>query len=316
MQTDKGRIMYPQKPKYFIVIILFCLISLLLTLSCSSVITPPVQSVSTQELAFELPGTDSSTILVDYQGKVLKKALISSSDESVILSIEPGTTLVDENKTPLQNVSVVIDSIVPVPSEDTDLVGPIFDIQPPGANINPSLKLTLSYDPSELPQGVIEDDLWIYKYTDSGWDVVRYKNTDTELNRVTTTITDFGKYSVLARTKRLVVSTPATQAGSSFITLDQALSNGKPTLAEFGSVTCIPCKQMKPVLEQLTLDYKDKLNVVLIEIYEQRMLASRFNIMAIPTQVVFDSAGNEVTRHMGLWPRDQIDIELNKMGIK
>ena len=41
------------------------------------------------------------------------------------------------------------------------------------------------------------------------------------------------------------------------------LSNGKPTLAEFGRGTCIPCKQMKPILENLAVEYQDRLNVPL-----------------------------------------------------
>jgi FKBP-type peptidyl-prolyl cis-trans isomerase 2 len=98
--------------------------------------------------------------------------------------------------------------------------------------------------------------------------------------------------------------------------LGQALSSGKPTLAEFGSNSCIPCKEMKPILEKLSADYKDKLNVVIIEVYDQQDLAQQYKVMAIPTQVVFDSNGKEVTRHVGLWPREQIEAELNKLGIK
>jgi len=98
--------------------------------------------------------------------------------------------------------------------------------------------------------------------------------------------------------------------------LEQALSNGKPTLAELGSVSCIPCKQMKPILEQLAVDYKDRLNVVIIDIYDQPKVGQQYKVMAIPTQVVFDSSGKEVARHVGLWPREQIEAELNKLGIK
>jgi len=100
------------------------------------------------------------------------------------------------------------------------------------------------------------------------------------------------------------------------ITLKEALSSGKPTIAEFGSSTCIPCKQMKPILEKLAVEYKDKLNVVIVEVYEQRELTQQYEIMAIPTQIVFDSSGKEVTRHMGLWPREEINAQLNKMGIE
>jgi FKBP-type peptidyl-prolyl cis-trans isomerase 2 len=98
--------------------------------------------------------------------------------------------------------------------------------------------------------------------------------------------------------------------------LGQSLSSGKPTLAEFGSNSCIPCKQMKPILEQLSVDYKDKLNVVIVEVYDQQALAQQYKVMAIPTQVVFDSSGKEVARHVGLWPREQIEVELSKLGIK
>ena len=73
---------------------------------------------------------------------------------------------------------------------------------------------------------------------------------------------------------------------------------------------------MKPILEELAVEYKDKLNVVIVEVYEQMEL-TRFNrIMAIPTQIVFDSSGKEITRHVGLWPKEQIIAQLKKMGIE
>ena len=100
------------------------------------------------------------------------------------------------------------------------------------------------------------------------------------------------------------------------IPLEQALSSGKPTLAEFGSSTCIPCKEMKPILEELAKEYEGKLNVVIVEVYEQMDLTRQYGIMAIPTQIVFDSEGQEITRHMGLWPREEIIAELEKIGIE
>jgi FKBP-type peptidyl-prolyl cis-trans isomerase 2 len=106
-----------------------------------------------------------------------------------------------------------------------------------------------------------------------------------------------------------------TDSGLTSVPLEQALSNGKPTLAEFGSSTCIPCKQMKPILEELAVEYEGKLNVVIVEVYEQRSLTQQYGIMAIPTQIVFDSNGKEVTRHMGLWPREEIIAQLKKMGV-
>jgi thioredoxin 1 len=98
--------------------------------------------------------------------------------------------------------------------------------------------------------------------------------------------------------------------------LGQALASGKPTLAEFGSSSCIPCKQMKPILEELKAEYEGKLNVVIVEVYEQEELTREYKIMAIPTQIVFDSSGIEVTRHMGFWAKEDIIAQLKEMGVE
>ncbi len=99
------------------------------------------------------------------------------------------------------------------------------------------------------------------------------------------------------------------------ITLPKALTNGKPTLAEFGRDTCIPCKEMKPILENLAAEYQNKLNVSIVSVDEYRDLTNYYGIMAIPTQIGFDSSGKEVFRHVGFWPRDEIITQLSKLGI-
>jgi len=111
-------------------------------------------------------------------------------------------------------------------------------------------------------------------------------------------------------------STPASPSGLTSITLKEALSNGKPTVAEFGRGTCIPCQQMKPILENLAAEYKDKLNVPIVNVDEYRALTNYYQIMAIPTQICFDSSGKEVLRHVGYWPKDKIITELSKLGLK
>jgi thioredoxin 1 len=72
---------------------------------------------------------------------------------------------------------------------------------------------------------------------------------------------------------------------------------------------------MKPILEQLAIEYEGKLNVVIVEVYEQMELTRSYRIMTIPTQIVFDSKGNEITRHIGLWPKKEIITQLKKMGV-
>ncbi len=111
-------------------------------------------------------------------------------------------------------------------------------------------------------------------------------------------------------------ATPPPAPDLTSIPLEQALSSGKPTLAEFGWRTCIPCKEMKPILEELALEYQGKLNVVIIEVYEHEELTRQNEIMVIPTQIFFDSNGREVTRHMGFWPKEEIIAQFKKMGVE
>jgi thioredoxin 1 len=100
------------------------------------------------------------------------------------------------------------------------------------------------------------------------------------------------------------------------IPLEEALSSGLPTLAEFGRGVCVPCKAMKPILEELATEYEGKLNVVIVEIDDHMDQVRQYEIMVIPTQIFFDSKGNEVIRHMGFWPKEEIIAQLKKMGVE
>ncbi|MFC1905452.1 thioredoxin family protein [Chloroflexota bacterium] len=99
------------------------------------------------------------------------------------------------------------------------------------------------------------------------------------------------------------------------IPLEKVLANGEPTLAEFGWRECIPCKAMRPILEELDKEYKGKLNVVIVEIPFHEDLAEKYGIRVMPVQIFFDSKGNEVTRHAGFLPKEQIIPQLERMGI-
>jgi len=107
-----------------------------------------------------------------------------------------------------------------------------------------------------------------------------------------------------------------TESGLTSMPLEQALANGLPTLAEFGRGVCIPCKQMKPILEDLAKEYEGKVNVLIVEIDDHMDQTREHGIMAIPTQIFLDSEGQEVTRHMGFFAKDDIIAQLKEMGIE
>ena len=99
------------------------------------------------------------------------------------------------------------------------------------------------------------------------------------------------------------------------IPLEEVLGNGKVTLAEFGWRECVPCKAMRPILEELDKEFKGKLNVVIVEIPFHEDLADKYGIMVMPVQIFFDSSGQEVFRHAGFLPKVEIIAQLEKMGI-
>jgi thioredoxin 1 len=100
------------------------------------------------------------------------------------------------------------------------------------------------------------------------------------------------------------------------ISLERVLGNGKPTLAEFGWRECIPCKEMRPLLEELDREYKGRVNIVITEIPFHEDLAEQYGIRYMPTQIFFDSSGKEVARNVGFLPKAQIIAQLEQMGVR
>jgi thiol-disulfide isomerase/thioredoxin len=98
--------------------------------------------------------------------------------------------------------------------------------------------------------------------------------------------------------------------------VDAARRSGKPALVDFGSTGCRPCEMLAPILDDLRKTYTGKCSVLLVQVREQQMLAARYGIETIPVQVFFDRDGNEVFRHVGFFPKDQILARLASIGVK
>ena len=80
-------------------------------------------------------------------------------------------------------------------------------------------------------------------------------------------------------------------------------------LVDFWATWCPPCRMMAPVLESAEQQLGDKINFVKVDVDEQQQLATEFDIMSIPTLVVFKD-GNPVKRMSGYRPLDTFVEEL------
>jgi thioredoxin 1 len=125
------------------------------------------------------------------------------------------------------------------------------------------------------------------------------------------------KHLFLTMLSMLVATAAAAELPSANVeATSQALASGKSTVIDLGARTCIPCKQMAPVLEELAGTYRGKANVLFIDVREDRNAASRFGIQMIPTQIFFDSKGKEVSRHIGFMDRPDLVKGLQAAGLK
>jgi hypothetical protein len=194
-------------------------LALSLMVSCTTSPTKPPaangEEPTTYQLEINLLGTKHEAT-VDSQGKVKTSAQATSADGTVSLSIDKDTIILDKDGEPIQAIEVTIDSNPPPPPEDANKVGPVYDLTPQRATFNPPIKLTLTYDPDELPEGLMEKDVYIACYEDGTWEMLRYKQVDTENHRIATQIDHFAKYTVLIPSKegtQIPAPEPGTTSG-------------------------------------------------------------------------------------------------------
>jgi thioredoxin 1 len=83
------------------------------------------------------------------------------------------------------------------------------------------------------------------------------------------------------------------------------LESDLPVLVEFYSDSCIPCKQMSPILGAIEDDYEDRLKVYKINVNFEGELAAEYEVMASPT-LIFFKGGTEVERLRGLVKKPEL----------
>ncbi|UCB51980.1 MAG: thioredoxin family protein [Candidatus Zixiibacteriota bacterium] len=88
-----------------------------------------------------------------------------------------------------------------------------------------------------------------------------------------------------------------------------------PMLVDLGKGTCKACKKMKPILEELTLQYQGRAIVKFIDLRYEPQEARKYGIRLIPTQIFYDAEGNEVYRHEGFMGKRAIKSKFAEMGV-
>lgn len=89
----------------------------------------------------------------------------------------------------------------------------------------------------------------------------------------------------------------------------------KVEFVELGSVNCIPCKKMQPIMKSIEEKYKGQVKVTFHDVWKDDEPVKKYGIDLIPTQVFLDSNGIEITRHQGFYPEEEIDKFLKSQGV-
>jgi thioredoxin 1 len=90
------------------------------------------------------------------------------------------------------------------------------------------------------------------------------------------------------------------------------------TFVEIGSVKCIPCKMMQPIMDEIKKEYAGRVKVIFYDVStpEGSIWCEKLGIRLIPTQVFLDANGNEFFRHEGFFPKEEIVKVLKQGGVE
>jgi len=89
-----------------------------------------------------------------------------------------------------------------------------------------------------------------------------------------------------------------------------------PRLVDVGAKTCIPCKLMAPILEELKTEYAGRLQVDFLDVSINPEFAGQYEVTIIPTQIFFDASGKELFRHEGFLSKEDILAKWKELGVE
>lgn len=146
-----------------------------------------------------LPGTTDVRGMVTAEGRFTTTVTATSEDELCTLTIPEGTVGLTADLEPLTEITMVIMDEPPLPPEDANIIGLAYDFGPDRATFDPSIILTWSYDPADIPEGIAEDTLVIAYYDETAGEWVELECVvDAENNTITALVSHFTTFAIVS----------------------------------------------------------------------------------------------------------------------
>jgi len=98
-------------------------------------------------------------------------------------------------------------------------------------------------------------------------------------------------------------------------TPEKLLAKGTPVMVDVGAGTCIPCKLMAPILEELKEELTGRILVQFIDLNKFPQAAPAYQIRVMPTQIFYDASGKERFRHEGFFSKEDILAKWKEIGV-
>lgn len=98
----------------------------------------------------------------------------------------------------------------------------------------------------------------------------------------------------------------------------QTKTTYKVTFVELGSVRCVPCIKMQPIVKSIETKYSSQVNVIFHDVWtpDGKEAVKQYTFHVIPTQLFLDEKGKEYFRHEGFFSEEEIVKVLQQKGVK